>query len=73
MRKQIKRRNTMANKFIGVTKAAIAGAVLGTAVGMVAVPSTKKMKKYRKKLNSNTGKALRTVGVAMQNAADILG
>ncbi len=63
----------MTSKFIGVTKAAIAGAVFGTAVGMVAVPTTKKVKKYRKKLNSNTGKALRTVGIAMQNAADMLG
>ena len=63
----------MANKFTGVTKAAIAGAVFGSAVGLVAVPSTKKKRNSR--LNSITrgaGCILRTVGSAMQNIADII-
>ena len=63
----------MTNKFTGVTKAAIAGAVFGSAVGLVAVPNNKRKRNSR--LNSITrgaGCILRTVGSAMQNIADII-
>ena len=64
----------MANKLTGVTKAAIAGAVFGTAVGMVAVPSTRKMRKRRRNtLADKTSMTLRTVGVTMQSVADMIG
>lgn len=64
----------MANKFTGVTKAAIAGAVFGTAVGMVSVPRKHPKKKHRAHtVAEGTSRTLRTVGVAMQNVADIIG
>ncbi len=63
----------MANKFTGVTKAAIAGAVFGTAVGMVAVPRANRKKKHRRRsFAENTSNTLRTVGVAMESVADII-
>ena len=63
----------MANKITGVTKAAIAGAVFGTAVGMVAVPKAhRKKRKNHSSLVENTSTALRTVGVTMENVADII-
>ena len=42
---QLKGDISMSDKMIGVTKAAMAGAFFGSAVGMVAVPKTKKGKK----------------------------
>ncbi len=63
----------MANKISGVTKAAIAGAVFGTAVGMVAVPRVNhKKKKNRSNFAENAGNTLRTVGVAMESVADFI-
>ncbi len=63
----------MANKFTGVTKAAIAGAVFGSAIGMIAVPSKKQKKKHRSgAMAHRAGNALRTVGTTMQNVADII-
>ncbi|MBQ8249980.1 MAG: hypothetical protein IJY93_08935 [Clostridia bacterium] len=63
----------MANKFTGVTKAAIAGAVFGSAIGMIAVPSKKPKKKHRNHgMAHKAGNALRTVGSTMQNVADII-
>lgn len=63
----------MANKFTGVTKAAIAGAVFGTAVGMVAVPRKHKSKKRRRGgVTERASTALRTVGVTMQSVADMI-
>ena len=63
----------MANKITGVTKAAIAGAVFGTAVGMVSVPRAKQSKKSRRNtVIKNTGSTLRTVGTAMLNVADMM-
>ena len=64
----------MANKFTGVTKAAIAGAVFGSAVGMVAVPRAHHKKNRRSRtIAESTSNTLRTVGTAMQNVADIIG
>ena len=65
----------MANRMLGVTKAAITGAVLGTAVGMVTVPRARKSKKSKKQQSKPHGKAstaLRTVGITMQSVADII-
>ncbi len=63
----------MSKKITGVTKAAIAGAVFGTAVGMVAVPRTRKSKKRRRSsVSDKAGTALRTVGTAMQSVADVI-
>ena len=63
----------MANKFTGVTKAAIAGAVFGSAIGMIAVPRKNTKKKHRHHgMAHRAGNALRTVGTTMQNVADII-
>ncbi|MBQ8551209.1 MAG: hypothetical protein IJ428_00180 [Clostridia bacterium] len=63
----------MANKLTGVTKAAVAGALFGSAIGMVAVPRAHQKKKHRRhNLAENASNTLRTVGVAMENVADII-
>jgi len=63
----------MTSKITGVTKAAIAGAVFGTAVGMVAVPRGRKSKKHRRStVADKASTALRTVGVTMQSVADMI-
>ena len=64
----------MASKFVSVTKAAALGAAVGTAVGMVAAPRARQAKKARKTgIVANTSRTLRTVGVAMENIADMIG
>ena len=63
----------MTNKFTGVTKAAIAGAIFGSAIGMIAVPRKNPKKKHRHHgMAQRAGSALRTVGTTMQNVADII-
>ncbi|MBQ8510273.1 MAG: hypothetical protein IJ493_10245 [Clostridia bacterium] len=59
----------MSQKARGITKAALAGAVFGSVIGMVAVPRDKKKAKQRAK---TAGSAMRIVGVAMQDMADLM-
>ncbi len=58
----------MNDKAVSVTKAAIAGAVFGGAVGMVSVPHSKK--KHRLK-NDITG-TLGIIGSAMKDVSSLL-
>ncbi len=63
----------MANKITGVTKAAVAGALVGTAVGMASVPRAHhKKRKHRGGMAETAGNTLRAVGIAMENVADII-
>ncbi len=63
----------MANKITGVAKAAVAGALFGTAVGMVSVPRARtKKRNHRGGMAETAGNTLRAVGVAMENVADII-
>lgn len=58
------------DKTTGIAKAMIAGALFGGAVGLVTAPKHIKSKKHSFK--EDTGKALKVVGVAMQDMSDIL-
>mgnify|MGYP006996318268 CR=1 FL=1 len=60
----------MSDKMIGVTKAAIAGAFFGSAVGMVAVPKTRKGKRHT--LISDVTGTLGISGTAMKDVSEYL-
>ena len=60
----------MSDKMIGVTKAAIAGAFFGSAVGMVAVPKTRKGKRHT--LMSDVTGTLGIIGTAIKDVSDYL-
>ena len=60
----------MSSKTVGVTKAAIAGALFGSAVGLFSVPNSKKSKKNNVK--SDITGTLRIVGTAMQDVSKLI-
>jgi hypothetical protein len=60
----------MTEKAVGITKAAIAGAFFGSAVGMMSVPKNKNNKKHS--VMSDVSGTLRIVGVAMQDISNLL-
>ena len=67
---QLKGDISMSDKMIGVTKAAIAGAFFGSAVGMVAVPKTRKGKRHT--LMSDVTGTLGIIGTAMKDVSEYL-
>ena len=70
MRNQLKGDFSMTEKAVGITKAAVAGAIFGSAVGMVSVPKEKNNKKHS--IMSDISGTLRIMGVAMQDMSNLL-
>ena len=60
----------MKEKMLGITKAALAGAVFGSAVGMVAVPKSKKSKKHT--IMKDVTGTLGIIGTAMKDVSEYL-
>ncbi|MCI8386890.1 MAG: hypothetical protein HFE63_00285 [Clostridiales bacterium] len=60
----------MSAKTVGITKAAIAGAVFGSAVGLFSIPNNKKSKKHS--VMSDVSGTLRIVGTAMQDVSKLI-
>ena len=60
----------MSAKTVGVTKAAIAGALFGSAVGLFSVPKSKKSRKHS--VMSDVSGTLRIVGSAMQDVSKLI-
>ncbi len=58
----------MTDKAMSVTKAAIAGAVFGSAVGMVSAPKSKKKHSIKKDITGTLG----IIGTAMKDVSTLL-